>query len=82
MKKLQLFVSFFLYANFYKLHGRSVKWKLMDDGMYHDTLYLEGSKGLLIKKPPQLGNSTLLYFGTDSNGFQNPFALIRVSSNI
>ena len=54
---------------------------LMDDGMYHDTLYVRGITGFTYQTPPQLGNSTLLYFGTDSNGFQNPFALIRVSSN-
>jgi len=54
---------------------------LMDDGMYHDTLYIRGITGITYQTPPQLGNSTLLYFGTDSNGFQNPFALFRVSSN-
>ena len=53
---------------------------LMDDGMYHDTLYVRGITGFTYQTPPQLGNSTLLYFGTDSNGFQNPFALFRVSS--
>ena len=54
---------------------------LMDDGMYHDTLYVRGITGFTYQTPPQLGNSTLLYFGTDSNGFQNPFALFKVSSN-
>jgi len=54
---------------------------LMDDGMYHDTLYVRGITGFTYQTPPQLGNSTLLYFGTDSNAFQNPFALFRVSSN-
>ena len=54
---------------------------LMDDGMYHDTLYVRGITGFTYQTPPQLGNSTLLYFGIDSNGFQNPFALFRVSSN-
>ena len=54
---------------------------LMADGMYHDTLYVRGITGFTYQTPPQLGNSTLLYFGTDSNGFQNPFALFRVSSN-
>ncbi len=54
---------------------------LMDDGMYHDTLYVREITGFTYQTPPQLGNSTLLYFGTDSNGFQNPFALFRVSSN-
>ena len=54
---------------------------LMDDGMYHDTLYVRGITGITYQTPPQLGNSTLLYFGTDSNGFQNPFAFFRVSSN-
>ena len=54
---------------------------LMDDGMYHDTLYVRGITGFTYQTPPQLGNSTLLYFGTDSNGFQNPFALFRISSN-
>ena len=53
---------------------------LMDDGMYHDTLYVRGITGFTYQTPPQLGNSTLLYFGTDSNGFQNPFALFRVSN--
>ena len=53
----------------------------MDDGMYHDTLYVRGITGFTYQTPPQLGNSTLLYFGIDSNGFQNPFALFRVSSN-
>ena len=53
---------------------------LIDDGMYHDTLYVRGITGFTYQTPPQLGNSTLLYFGTDSNGFQNPFALFRVSS--
>ena len=54
---------------------------LMDDGMYHDTLYVRGITGFTYQTPPQLGNSTLLYFGTDTNGFQNPFALFKVSSN-
>ena len=54
---------------------------LMDDGMYHDTLYVRGITGFTYQTPPQLGNSTLLYFGIDSNGFQNPFALFRFSSN-
>ena len=53
---------------------------LMDDGMYHDTLYVREITGFTYQTPPQLGNSTLLYFGTDSNGFQNPFALFRVSN--
>ena len=54
---------------------------LMDDGMYHDTLYVRGITGFTYQTPPQLGNSNLLYFGTDSNGFQNPFSLFKVSSN-
>ena len=53
---------------------------LIDDGMYHDTLYVRGITGVTYQTPPQLGNSTLLYFGTDSNGFRNPFALFRISS--
>ena len=53
---------------------------LMHDGMYHDTLYVRGITGFTYQTPPQLGNSTLLYFGTDTNGFQNPFALFSVSN--
>ena len=53
---------------------------LMDDGMYHDTLYIRGITGFTYQTPPQLGNSTLLYLGTDTNGFQNPFALYRLSN--
>ena len=53
---------------------------LTDDGMYHDTLYVRGITGFTYQIPPQLGNSTLLYFGTDTNGYQNPFALFRLSN--
>ena len=53
---------------------------LKDDGMYHDTLYVRGIAGFTYQTPPLLGNSTLLYFGTDTNGFQNPFALFSVSN--
>ena len=53
---------------------------LMNDGMYHDTLYVRGIVGFTYQTPPLLGNSTLLYFGTDTNGFQNPFALFSVSN--
>ena len=53
---------------------------LMNDGMYHDTLYVSGIAGFTYQTPPLLGNSTLLYFGTDTNGFQNPFALFSVSN--
>ena len=53
---------------------------LMNDGMYHDTLYVRGIAGFTYQTPPLLGNSTLLYFGTDTNGFQNPFALFSVSN--
>ena len=53
---------------------------LMNDGMYHDTLYVRGIAGFTYQTPPLLGNSTLVYFGTDTNGFQNPFALFSVSN--
>ena len=81
MKNLQLFVSFTCMLIFLSCLEETVTVDLMDDGMYHDTLYVRGITGFTYQTPPQLGNSTLLYFGTDSNGFQNPFALFRVSSN-
>ena len=81
MKDLQLFVCFTCMLIFLSCMEDTVTVDLMDDGMYHDTLYVRGITGFTYQTPPQLGNSTLLYFGIDSNGFQNPFALIRVSSN-
>ena len=81
MKNLQLFVGFTCMLIFFSCMEDTVTVDLMDDGMYHDTLYVRGITGITYQTPPQLGNSTLLYFGTDSNGFQNPFALFKVSSN-
>ncbi|MEC8838616.1 MAG: hypothetical protein VYA09_00530 [Candidatus Neomarinimicrobiota bacterium] len=54
---------------------------LNDPGMMHDTLSISSIMGFNYQTPPELGNSTLLYLGTDSSGFQNPFALFKVQSN-
>ena len=81
MKNLQLFVGFTCILIFFSCMEDTVTVDLMGDGMYHDTLYVRGITGITYQTPPQLGNSNLLYFGTDSNGFQNPFALFKVSSN-
>ena len=81
MKNFQLFVGFTFMLIFLSCMEDTVTVDLMEDGMYHDTLYVRGITGFTYQTPPQLGNSTLLYFGTDSNGFQNPFALFKVSSN-
>ena len=78
MKNLQLFVCFTCMLIILSCMEDTVIADLMDDGMYHDTLYIRGITGITYQTPPQLGNSTLLYFGTDSNGFHNPFALFRV----
>ena len=37
--------------------------------------------GFHYQTPPELGNSTLLYLGTDSSGFENPFAIFKVQNN-
>ena len=81
MKKLQLFACFTTCTLiFLSCMEDAVTVDLMHDGMYHDTLYVRGITGFTYQTPPQLGNSTLLYFGTDTNGFQNPFALFRISN--
>ena len=48
--------------------------------MTHDTLSVSSVSGINYQTPPELGNSTVLYLGTDSNGFHNPFALFKGSN--
>ena len=59
----------------------TVSADLNNPGMMHDTLSISSIMGFNYQTPPELGNSTLLYLGTDSSGFQNPFALFKVQSN-
>ncbi len=59
----------------------TVSTELNNPSMVHDTLSVSSITGFHYQTPPELGNSTLLYLGTDSSGFQNPFAIFKVQNN-
>ena len=81
MQNIHLSVCFSLLIIISSCLENTVSADLNDPGMMHDTLSISSIMGFNYQTPPELGNSTLLYLGTDSSGFQNPFALFKVQSN-
>ena len=81
MKNIYLFVSFIVLIIVSGCLENTVSTDLNYSGMTHDTLSVSSVSGFNYQTPPELGNSTVLYLGTDSNGFHNPFALFKVQSN-
>ncbi len=81
MQNIHLSVCFSLLIIISGCLENTVTADLNDPGMMHDTLSISSIMGFNYQTPPELGNSTLLYLGTDSSGFQNPFALFKVQSN-
>lgn len=81
MQNIHLSVFFSLLILISGCLENTVSADLNNPGMMHDTLSISSIMGFNYQTPPELGNSTLLYLGTDSSGFQNPFALFKVQSN-
>ena len=81
MQNIHLSVCFSLLVIISGCLKNTVSADLNNPGMMHDTLSISSIMGFNYQTPPELGNSTLLYLGTDSSGFQNPFALFKVQSN-
>ena len=81
MKNIYLFVSFIVLIIVSGCLENTVSTDLNYSGMTHDTLSVSSISGFNYQTPPELGNSTVLYLGIDSNGFHNPFALFKVQSN-
>ena len=81
MKNIHFPVCFSLLISVYGCLENTVSADLNNPAMKHDTLSVSTITGFNYQTPPNLGNSTLIYFGTDSNGFQNPFAIFKVQSN-
>jgi hypothetical protein len=81
MQNIHLSVCLFLLIAISGCLENTVSADLNDPGMMHDTLSISSIMGFNYQTPPQLGNSTLLYLGTDSSGFQNPFVLFIVQSS-
>ena len=81
MKNIHLPVFFSLLIILSACLENTVSTDLNNPGMIHDTLSVSSITGFHYQTPPELGNSTLLYLGTDSSGFQNPFAIFKVQNN-
>jgi hypothetical protein len=81
MKNIQLSVCFSLLIILSGCLENTVSTDLNNPGMIHDTLSVSSITGFHYQTPPELGNSTLLYLGTDSSGFENPFAIFKVQNN-
>ena len=81
MQNIHLSICFSLLIIISGCLENTVSADLNNPGMMHDTLSISSIMGFNYQTPPELGNSTLLYLGTDSSGFQNPFALFKVQSN-
>ena len=81
MKNIQLSVCFSLLIILSGCLENTVSTDLNNPGMIHDTLSVSSITGFHYQTPPKLGNSTLLYLGTDSSGFENPFAIFKVQNN-
>ena len=80
MKNIHLSVCFSLLIIFSGCLENTVSTDLNDLGMKHDTLSVSSISSFNYQTPPELGNSTLLFLGSDSSGFQNPFALFKLPS--
>jgi hypothetical protein len=81
MKNIHLSVCFSLLIILSGCLENTVSTDLNNPGMIHDTLSVSSITGFHYQTPPELGNSTLLYLGTDSSGFENPFAIFKVQNN-
>jgi len=81
MKNIHLPVFFSLLIILSACLENTVSTELNNPSMVHDTLSVSSITGFHYQTPPELGNSTLLYLGTDSSGFQNPFAIFKVQNN-
>jgi len=81
MKNIHLPVFFSLLIILSACLENTVSTDLNNPGMIHDTLSVSSITGFHYQTPPELGNSTLLYLGTDSSGFENPFAIFKVQNN-
>ena len=81
MTNIHLPLCFSLLVIFSSCLENAVSTDLNNQGMIHDTLSVSSITGFHYQTPPELGNSTLLYLGTDSSGFKNPFAIFKVQNN-
>jgi len=81
MKNIHLPACFSLLILLSACLENTVSTELNNPSMVHDTLSVSSITGFHYQTPPELGNSTLLYLGTDSSGFQNPFAIFKVQNN-
>ena len=81
MKNIHLTVCFSLLINSFGCLENTISTDLNNPSMRHDTLSVSSITAFNYQTPPNLGNSTLLYLGTDSSGFENPFAIFKVQSN-
>ena len=81
MTNIHLPICFSLLVIFSSCLENTVSTDLNYQGMIHDTLSVSSITGFHYQTPPELGNSTLLYLGTDSSGFKNPFAIFKVQNN-
>ena len=81
MTNIHLPLCFSLLVIFSSCLENTVSTDLNNQGMIHDTLSVSSITGFHYQTPPELGNSTLLYLGTDSSGFKNPFAIFKVQNN-
>jgi hypothetical protein len=81
MKNIHLPACFSLLILLSACLENTVSTELNNPSMVHDTLSISSITGFHYQTPPELGNSTLLYLGTDSSGFQNPFAIFKVQNN-
>ena len=81
MKNIHLPVCFSLLIVLSACLENTVSTELNNPSMVHDTLSVSSITGFHYQTPPELGNSTLLYLGTDSSGFENPFAIFKVQNN-
>ena len=65
MKNIYLFVSFIVLIIVSGCLENTVSTDLNYSGMTHDTLSVSSVSGFNYQTPPELGNSTVLYLGTD-----------------
>ena len=81
MKNIHLTVCFSLLINSFGCLENTISTDLNNPSMRHDTLSVSSITAYNYQTPPNIGNSTLLYLGRDSSGFENPFAIFKVQSN-
>ena len=81
MKNIHISVCFSLLIALSACLENTVSTDFNNPGMIHDTLSVSSVTAFHYQAPPEIGNSTLLYLGADSNGFDNPFAIFKVQEN-